>query len=49
MPLENRELDTWPEASRSRIANVSLGEAKPEEMICCTRLWFAFRRDCSSA
>ena len=32
-----------------RIASGSLGEASPEEMICCTRLWFWFRSDCSSA
>jgi hypothetical protein len=50
MPLENRELETWPDASRMpRIASVSPGAARPEEMICCTRLWLAFRMDCSSA
>jgi hypothetical protein len=32
-----------------RIASGSLGEASPDEMICCTRLAFAFRIDCSSA
>jgi hypothetical protein len=50
MPLENRELETWPDASKMpRIAKVSPGAASPEETICCTRLWFAFKIDCSSA
>jgi len=49
-PLENRELDTWPEASRiPMIVKGSEAEAKPLEMISCTSDWLAFRRDCSSA
>jgi hypothetical protein len=48
-PLEKRELETWPEASRMpRIAKVSPGAASPEAIICCTRAWFAFRIACSS-
>ena len=49
-PPESRELGTWPAAMRMpRIASGSLAEASPEEMICCTRLAFWFRSDCSSA
>src|ERR1700677_27090 len=49
-PFEKTELEAWPEASRMpRIATVFPGEARPEEMICCTRLELELSSDCSSA
>ena len=45
-PFENRELDTSPEASKMpRIAKVSVEDAKPAEMISCTRVEFELKID----
>ena len=44
-PFVKAELEAWPEASRMpRMASVFPGEARPEEMICCTSAELEFRR-----